>query len=306
MSSAATLALLGVAVFVVGTPHGALDGRVGRRLLTPSFGSAWLPTFVLLYGGVAGLALLLWMAAPALALAGFLVLGALHFGNHDSPSGRTVAVLTRGLAPPVLAATAHPSATGVVFGWLAGPGGLALSGLLAAALPLWLAGAVTALAIERRTVDRLLLFGVAALFVLVPPLVAFALYFALIHTPAALREAKQPGESWGALTRSALPFSVAAVGLAAVGFATLRDHMTPELAFVRTTFWWLGALTVPHMGLALLERAVLKGPSPFALCVHAAMARPGWRIAKGFNAHHDDRDGLCRARLWRLSRGFRP
>lgn len=46
MTLAQQLPLLVAAVFVVGTPHGALDGRIGRALLEPRLGAAWLGWFV--------------------------------------------------------------------------------------------------------------------------------------------------------------------------------------------------------------------------------------------------------------------
>jgi Brp/Blh family beta-carotene 15,15'-monooxygenase len=170
----------------------------------------------------------------------------------------------------VIAAAAHPAEMKLLFGWIAGEGGAALVPWLAgpALLP-WLCGAVAVLALEPRTTERLELVAVTALFALTPPLIAFAVYFALIHTPRALRDARRPGESWPALLRSAAPLSIAAILLAAAGYLALRSGVPVEPAAVRTTFWWLGALTVPHMGLALLVRRT----SPTA----AARSAPGWR-----------------------------
>ena len=270
MTVAAQLPWLAAAVFLVGTPHGALDHRLGRRLLAPRYGPWWVLVFVLLYLAVAAAALSLWLVAPALALALFLVLAAAHFGEHDSSSGHPLAVTVRGLAGPVVAAAAHPGALRQIFEWIAGEGGAALVPWLAGpGLLVWLCGGVAVLVLEPRTAERLELVAVTALFAFAPPLIAFAAYFALLHTPRALTGSKGPGESWGALLRSAAPLSAAAVLLAIVGFLLLREHLAIEPAAIRTVFWWLGALTVPHMGLGLLVRRT----SPTA----AARSAPGWR-----------------------------
>nr|WP_294168127.1 Brp/Blh family beta-carotene 15,15'-dioxygenase [uncultured Sphingomonas sp.] len=255
MSLAAQLPVLGLAVFVAGTPHGALDHRAARSLLEPALGRGWMSAFVLLYLGAAGAMLLWWLAAPGAALAAFLILATVHFGSHDSPSGAPLAVVARGAVPPVVAAAAHRDGLATIFGWIAGEQGAALVPWLAGpGLALWLCAAVGTLALERSAGSRLELIGVTAAFLFLPPLLAFAAYFALLHSPRALRTSLLPGETAGAMLRSALPWSLAAVGLAALGYLLLRDQLPADQAFVRTVFWWLAALTVPHMGLHLLSR----------------------------------------------------
>jgi Brp/Blh family beta-carotene 15,15'-monooxygenase len=253
VSITAQLPVLAVAVFLLGTPHGALDHRLARGLIEPRLGSAWLPAFVVAYLAAAGAMVAAWLIVPAVALALFLALAVLHFGEHDSPSGRTVPLLVRGALPILVPAAAHRAELQQIFGWLGGEGGAALVAWLAGpALLAWLCGAVVTLAVEARWQSRVELVGLAALFVVAPPLIGFSLYFALVHSPRALSSSLQPGERVGDLLRSGLPFSVGAVALAAVGYLALRDTLAFEPALVRTVFWWLAALTVPHMGLALL------------------------------------------------------
>jgi beta-carotene 15,15'-dioxygenase len=253
MTLAAQLPVLAAAVFLIGTPHGALDVRVGRSVLQPTLERAWLPAFLLLYLAVAGAILLWWLAAPGAALAAFLLLAAVHFGSQDSLSGAPAAVFARGAIPPVIAAAAHRDELGTIFGWLAGNGGAALVPWLAGpGLLVWLCAAILTLALEPQARRRLELVGTAALFVVLPPLLAFAAYFALVHTPRALRSSLLPGESVAGMLRAALPCSLAALALAGAGYLVLRGQVPGEVAVVRTVFWWLAALTVPHMGLHLL------------------------------------------------------
>ena len=248
----AELALLIAAVFLVGTPHGALDARVARDRLRPLLGPLWALPFVGGYLALAGLTLALWFAVPAAALTLFLLLAAIHFGEHDSPSGRWLPVLVRGSLPPIVAAASHPEAITSIFLLLTDEGGATLAAMAGGPLLfLWLAGAAITMAGEGR---RLELVGLAALFAVAPPLVAFSLYFALVHTPRALAASRRPGERWGDLLSAALPWSLAAVALALPLWAWFAPQVGNGPALVRTIFWWLSAMTVPHMALHFMER----------------------------------------------------
>jgi Brp/Blh family beta-carotene 15,15'-monooxygenase len=250
----AELALLAAAVFLVGTPHGALDARIARERLAPRFGPFWAYPFGAAYLALAGLTLTLWLIAPAIALALFLLLSAIHFGHHDSPSGHWLPVLVRGLLPPVIAAAAHPPEITAIFDLLAGQGGAAIATIAGGPLLLlWLAGAALTLAMEGRRVE---LLALAALFAIAPPLAAFSLYFALVHTPRALAASRRPGERWRDLLSDALPWSLAAVALAGMLWAWFVPQLGEGPALVRTIFWWLSALTVPHMLLHVLVQSV--------------------------------------------------
>lgn len=255
MSTGLQLILLGLAVFLLGTPHGALDAREAREWLRPKLGSGWLLPFVAGYLALAGLTLGLWLVEPVAALAAFLALAALHFGEHDSPSRRWLPVLVRGSLPPVVAAAAHPQEIAAVFATLAGAESAGLAALLGGPLfALWLVGAAAVLLLEPEPLARAELLLLAALFALSPPLVAFAAYFGLLHSPRAFLASRRPGERWPALLRDALPWSLAAVCLALPLWVFFAPQLGGGEALVRTIFWWLSALTVPHMALHLMLR----------------------------------------------------
>ncbi len=249
----AELALLSVAVFLIGTPHGALDARLAGEWLRPVLGRVWAVPFVAGYLALTGATLAFWLAAPGAALVLFLLLAAIHFGHHDSASRRWHSMMVRGALPSVVAAAAHPEATSAIFTLLAGQAGEAIAALLGGPmLLLWLAGAAVTLLTETRRAELLLLSG---LFVLAPPLFAFAAYFALIHTPRALAASRRPNERWRDLLGTSLPWSVAAIALALPLWMWLATELQHGPALVQTIFWWLSALTVPHMVLHLLTEA---------------------------------------------------
>jgi Brp/Blh family beta-carotene 15,15'-monooxygenase len=246
----AELALLSVAVFLIGTPHGALDARLAGEWLRPVLGPAWALPFVAGYLALTGATLAFWLAAPGAALVLFLLLAAIHFGHHDSASQRWLSIMVRGALPSVVAAATHPQAISSIFTLLAEQAGEPIGALLGGPmLLLWLAGAAVILLTEARKAELLLL---SLLFALVPPLVAFAAYFALVHTPRALAASRHTGEHWRDLLAAALPWSVAAVALALALWMWLATDLEIGPALTQTIFWWLSALTLPHMLLHLL------------------------------------------------------
>ena len=70
------IGLLILSLFIVGIPHGALDGYSHNRKLK-------LPAFVARYLGIMALVVLLWLASPVFGLAFFLLYSAWHFGETD-------------------------------------------------------------------------------------------------------------------------------------------------------------------------------------------------------------------------------
>lgn len=259
-----------VAAVIVGLPHGALDHRVARARFAPGWGLYWPVPFLAGYAALAGLTLLAWRLVPALALGAFLALSALHFGEcdaHKHDRSRWLRIAAHGGLPIVLPALAHPDDVGQLFGWLAGDasGAAALQVLTGPAAVLWGAslaaslGSAAARNFEAGSVSQdealswALTGALALLFAVLPPLAAFAFYFAAVHAPRALLEtAEREPAPLPAIRRSlagALPPTLGALLLAAAIQAMQPvGHWAP--AGVRTVFWVLSALTVPHMWLA--------------------------------------------------------
>ena len=70
------IGLLILFLFIVGIPHGALDGYSHHRKLK-------LPAFIARYLGIMALVVLLWFTSPLLGLIFFLLYSAWHFGETD-------------------------------------------------------------------------------------------------------------------------------------------------------------------------------------------------------------------------------
>jgi len=256
-------AFLALAV-LVGLPHGAFDHDVGRRAFAGRHGARWWQPFLAGYLILLAATLLLWLAAPGLALPAFLLLSVLHFGDADAPAetpARPVRVAAHGGAVVVVTAASHPGEVERVFAVLAPADARWIEAAFAGPLLIsWAAAAIGTLGIyagsgrrddQAAAVDLVL---IALLFALVPPLVAFSLYFAVLHAPRAL----------GRLVPSfagfrSVPFVPVLLTLLAAAFAGLvyvgGGSLSVESNVVRTTFLLLSALTVPHMWLGWRARS---------------------------------------------------
>jgi len=276
-SLALQIALTTGLVGILGLPHGALDGRNAGSRFEESLGWLGMPLFSAGYLALAGLVVATWVAFPAACLLLFLAGAALHFGAEDSerrerPFGvYALEVAARGSLPIVAPVAFHPAAAATLFAWLlpgTTPG--AVTDLTTQAAPATLAAIVGVLtisacgsALRERRLPRFETLEPAALVLAaaaLPPLLFFALYFcaghSLRHTLALASDIDplRPGRAFGALARSALPFTVAALALGAAGFAALVGSGGVGPAAVRVLFVGLAALTLPHVLCSSLSR----------------------------------------------------
>ncbi len=267
----AQLALLLGGVVLTGFPHGAFDHLVARPVLAPRLGRSWAAPFLAGYLGLAGLVWLAWLLAPAATLAAFLAASVVHFGLGDAEDGlapasvpRAVTVLAYGALPLLLPMALHPAESAPVLAALAGVPDPAMQQALHGAawlLPLWTAAfawVVAAAWRERRGVAERL--ATALCFVLLPPLLAFGLYFGAGHAVrhmlrlAAWHDPRDPRAAARWLARTAVPAGV--VCAAGLGVLALAGRHT-AVALLTPGFRMIAALTLPHMVVtAWLERAV--------------------------------------------------
>lgn len=266
----AQLAVLLAAVIVTGMPHGAFDHWVARPILARRLGRHWAIPFGAAYLGLSGLVWFAWQATPGATLVAFLLASGVHFGLGDTEDGlaptrvpKIVAVSVYGTLPLLLPVALHSDAAAPVLAALAGLPVSAMVPVLRSTpwlLPLWAAGfvwVVVAAWRERRGVAERL--ATALGFALLPPLLAFGLYFGTGH---AVRHMLRLG-AWHspcdprAATRWLAMTAVPAGALCAAGVAALalagRDT---TVALLTPGFRLIAALTLPHMLVtASLERA---------------------------------------------------
>lgn len=270
--------VLVIGVVVLGLPHGAADPWVASATRRRSGSVTGRLAFFGAYTGLALLVVAAWSLWPLAILIAFLLISIVHFGLADTrgrsefDEDRVVATLQRGLLPIVLPIALYPVEVAAVFGELVGADpvslesgvvalgkmGLAVLALLSAWL-LWRCGRRRG---ARASFAELVESGgLATLFLVLPLLPAFALYFGAWHSLRHLFLLRETLLSRMVSARS-MAFGVLAIWAASVGFLAaapeLLGTLTPsgsELA--RTTvvgvdllpaiFVGLAGLTVPHV-----------------------------------------------------------
>lgn len=242
------------AIIVLGVPHGALDGEIARPLLRLRFGRLWFAVFSLPYLALFALVLLAWRLVPMPTLAAFLAISVWHFGEDPTGGASVTETLFRGGLPIALPVLAHPQATAFIFGTVAQ---VALPApppwlLLASFCWLGIAVVVGGQAMARRRSRQLIQPGaLIAMFLLLPPLTAFAIYFVCVHAPshmaALVRDPSRAPRVGSA--RAAWLRAVPLCGLTLlIGIALWPlYHGALPLRLLSLTIQTLAALTVPHM-----------------------------------------------------------
>jgi len=261
-----SVAVVVVVVAALGIPHGAVDHLAAAALGGPFDTSSprrFARDYLLAMLGVG----VLWLVAPTVALAGFLVVSVHHFGQSDLaylglPPGRAVAVQwSRGLLLIGLPLVAHVESAGPVIERLGG-GDPASWAWLADWWILWSAvlvvqhvaigWALTHGDIDRPTLAREAVTAAAltALFLTADPLIGFAVYFGLWHSFAHLFVLGDLIGTGPAPLRSvvglAAPLTaVSLLGIAVVVGGAVAAGRTDLI--VPLTFVFVSMLTVPHL-----------------------------------------------------------
>ena len=262
-------------VCTLGLPHGGLDHVAGRAVFEPRLGSFWPAAFGLSYLGLGGLVVAAWFWAPAACLAFMLLLSAFHFGSDDSNPRlfrglpRFIEIVGRGGGVIVIPSALHTGDVARIFNyllpdlsqtqvawhmetglfWLAPPVFSCLLVSVSLHTFRWLAGGPGS-RLNRDALLEIVCVGLA--FTVLPPLLAFTLYFCAWHSlrqiliVSARLNGNGPGLALLAFARKAfLPTCVVVFAGALAWFlATGAGDRLPAL--ISVVFVSLFALTVPH------------------------------------------------------------
>ncbi len=245
------------AVVIIGLPHGALDGVIAIQL-GMSQNLLSLIRFLAIYIAAAAVVVGAWMVAPVICLLAFLVVSMLHFGMGDVRAGNGWQGMLEALAHGGLVVAGishmHREEVDMIFGYLVdGNTLLVWQGLeiIAIFVAVALLFCMVQGVINRRWrggLGELVILG--AIFAFTPPLVGFAIYFCLVHTPRHVRAILSSVSS--GLSRRLILFQVVLLSVASwfaggLAFWLLLGAETAEAALMRVVFIGLAALTVPHM-----------------------------------------------------------
>lgn len=236
------------AILLFGLPHGTLDLAIIQR--ERDAGRVAIGILLLCYVGLAALMAAVWQLVPVAALAIFLIIAAVHFAEdwrEFCPS-----FLAQAMAVALLSAPALLNLTALegLFVALSGSGDAATAAnvlLLCAPVSLGVATvAIYAMAkaghAHQASAGAITLAGM----ILLPPVVGFALFFALHHSPSQLKAAIARTGGGRRAWRTIAMLTLAAMGISAGLFiGEVRADLPDQ--FVAASFMTLSLLTLPHM-----------------------------------------------------------
>lgn len=254
-TAAVVIVLVAVAV---GLPHGALDVVIGPSMAKPI-------VFLAGYLGVASVAVLVWLGLPLLGFGLFFSASWYHFARGDADhrrelghagalSGISTAGCAIGLPLALHSETVAPVLSNILLGTATlSSDQVEVIGVLIAA-PSIICGVLAGIAAIRAHQFAAVteLTAIAALAAVVHPLVSFALYFSMWHSPRHLialdidRRAVKP-----TLTATAATLLVAAV--------VWRVLEPSVAATTQVIFIGLAALTGPHLVVTEMLRVRNRG-----------------------------------------------
>jgi Brp/Blh family beta-carotene 15,15'-monooxygenase len=251
---------LGPLVALLGLPHGALDHRVASALW-PLITRRHHAVFIAGYIGLAIAVVVLWIIAPSIALAAFLIYSALHFSDDWRAEVGLWQSLPLGISVIALPALVFQSDVAVLFGFLtAEPTATLFAALLYKIAITAIIASALCLVVNLRpapwvTVEYAVLVATA---LITPPLIYFVVYFCLLHSPRHfLLTADQLKLTTLQALRAMWPILMSTLAMTALG-ALVLAVFTPafEPATLQIVFIGLAALTVPHMLLTAVFRSV--------------------------------------------------
>ena len=260
LDRATELITVAVPVVLLGVPHGAMDALIARRLYQTDTAARWI-AFACAYLAAAVAVVGVWVLAPTIFLAGFLLVSAVHFSADLRPGTLAVSRVLYGGAIIVLPAFSHANEVAGLFGLLAGPQAAAwiTPVLKSLALP-WLATLLVLAAFEARrdVVTGIELAAIGALSAASPPLIAFGVFFCVMHSARHLLRV-------AAYASDLRPGALLAVAMGPMAFVLgastacwfVMGTVPVDARIMQLLFVGLAALTVPHM--LLVERAHLSG-----------------------------------------------
>lgn len=245
---------LTIAVTLLGLPHGALDFAVAKSLkLISSFNSALY--FIIIYTTTSAFSIALWLGFPATSLGLFLCVSIYHFSTDWRNTMPLYARL--GMASVIICGSAviYPSTLLTLFTALfltAETANLIIQGMQ---LVFWVGVATLAYFIVQLLkanleLNKLTRFECAALVassLTLTPLLHFALYFCLLHSPKHLHDvAEELQLSVSKAIALSLPFVALTIILAVISFEFLGVNDV-NVDLLRWLFIGLFGLTMSHM-----------------------------------------------------------
>ena len=244
------LLVTGALIVFLGVPHGALDTLYIRKVLgirsKPQIGLT-----LVAYVAISVAVIWFWIINPLGFLIGFLVASGFHFSG-DPEKGATIPTrLIVGMAVIVLPSILHASELIHLYGLLTHPSAarvvVAISVPIAYAVVPFGAAAILFEMAQRRSKIAIELLAVILLATFAPPLLAFTVYFCLMHS------ARHIIRTVAIVDTSRRDFILECIvpmaGVLIVGGVawSLQSTISIDAKAIQILFVILAALTAPHM-----------------------------------------------------------
>lgn len=255
-------------IVLIGIPHGATDYLIFQQLSRPLWGTKEMRHFYTNYVMLMAAYALVWWLLPSVALLLFLLISMYHFGQSNwnyvsfgRPAEAYGIHLIWGafvLLVPIL--WHYDAAAPIISGIIGAPAPViapawreAIS-ILLLVVNLWISiYCFLQQRISRREfADEVVnLFALALLFVNLPLLLGFAIYFVCWHSLSSMMDQirffrrQVAAYDLGAYIKNALPLSLAAIAsLAALAFVQMKMSIPLNIGIV---FVFISVVTLPHM-----------------------------------------------------------
>ena len=242
--------LLGALLLIVilGVPHGSLDILFARQTYQLVHISKWLK-FLFLYSASSLLIIALWMLVPSLFFIVFLILSAIHFSDDINLPGNQILKFCYGFAIISLPCVMNGAELTKLYAMIIDEDISQKIVLISKYLGIFLLGLLAALMMSKK-IDSRTKFEVTAistLFLTATPILAFTLYFCLMHSA---RHLIRSHFFLGDASHKEFIFSLIIPTLAVIimGLGIWYFKLTPsvERDLIQIIFVGLAALTVPH------------------------------------------------------------
>ena len=244
------IAGLALMVIILGLPHGALDPWIAeqaglQRTLKHQI------AFNLAYLFVGGCVVVAWTFAPVVCLLIFLLISAWHFSADWAHQMPKPLQLLMGCLLILMPIGFHTDQVALIFSHLSGDGGARLAYFMALDPLVILAAMMVLIAYAALTKATKAMADFVALLVLsyvAPPLVYFALYFCLLHSPRHLIGIFRSADTKHHKRLAKMMAVYTLLTLVPIGLlAGYWFDLAADALYLRLVFIGLAAVTVPHM-----------------------------------------------------------
>lgn len=252
--AAAVLMLLG------GLPHGAYDIAIARQTLR--LGRFQAALLFIAYVAVALAMALLWALTPLAALAVFLILAAVHFGEDWRMLDAGLLRIMAGASIICTPAFFRTPAVETLFTAMAGPDARVLASLAVACTPVVLLVTAVGTGMAWFAGNRQWAAAqTAALLVLAlcPPQIGFALYFVFLHSPLHMAGLTKALPGWSRARMWVYGTIICGVTLAVAIMVAPGFTAGGATALTSDSFRLLAVVAAPHLLLTALLKRVTAG-----------------------------------------------